>query len=172
MKKLLLVIDFQNAFINDNTVRAKDEIPGLVKNGGFDEVAFTRFINSKENPVYKNLDWRGCMDEKSRKICMDTSGYEVFDKNTYSAFLPELCEYIKDKNIKEIYLCGIDVECCVLVTALNFFENSYNVRVLRDYVYSMNGESAKNHALEILGRNIGEGNIIITKHTIASDFLI
>ena len=154
MKKLLLVIDFQNAFINHNTINAKNDIPELVRSGKFNEILFTRFINSRENPVYKKLNWRGCMDEESKSICMNTNGYNVIDKDTYSAFSESICEYIKDKKIEEIYLCGIDIECCVLVTALNLFENNYNVHVLKDYVYCLNGEKCKTNALDILARNI------------------
>ena len=159
MKKLLLVIDFQEAFINHNTINAKNDIPKLVRSGKFNEILFTRFINSKENPVYKKLNWQGCMDEESRNICMNTNDYNVVDKDTYSAFSESIREYIKDKKIEEIYLCGIDVECCVLATALNLFENNYNVYVLKDYVYCLKGEKRKNNALDILARNIGVQNI-------------
>ncbi len=160
MKKLLMVIDFQNAFINDNTIGAKNDIPKLVKSGEFDEVLFTRFINSTENPTYKKLNWHECIDKKSRSVCMNVQDYDVLDKITYSAFNGEVCNYIKSKNIGSIYLCGIDIECCVLVTAFNLFENGYDVRVLKDYVYSMRGEKFKNNALEILMRNIGSQNIV------------
>ena len=160
MKKMLLVIDFQNAFINHNTIKAKADIPELIKSGEFDEVLFTRFINNKESPVYKKLNWQGCIDEKSRNICIDINGYDVIDKDKYSAFGENICEYIKSRNIEEIYLCGIDIECCVLVTAFNFFENGYDIYVLKDFVYCTEGEKRKNNALDILSRNIGSQNIL------------
>ena len=87
---------------------------------------------------------------------------DVMEKTTYTAYNEELRKYIRDNNINNIYLCGIDVECCVLITALNIFENGYNIFILNDYVYSMYGENEKNNAIGILKRNIGESSILLT----------
>ena len=157
---LLLVIDLQNAFINEYTKTAKSDIKRLIDSGRHDKVAFTRFINSKNNPTFVKLNYMGCMDDESKQICIDTYTNNIFDKSTYSAYNKELIDYIKENNIKEIYLCGIDIECCVLATALNLFENKYNVYILKDYVYCTHGEERKDNALEILKRNIGEKNIL------------
>ena len=32
----------------------------------------------------------------------------------------------KENKIKDIYLCGIDTDACVLKTAIDLFENNYN----------------------------------------------
>lgn len=160
MKKLLLVIDFQNEFINHNTVKAKIDIPKLVKSEKFDEVLFTSFVNNKNSPAYKKLGWHGCMDEESKKICMDVNGYSVIERHTYSAFRDDVCEYIRGNDIGDIYLCGIDADCCVLATAFDFFDNDYNTYVLEDYVYCMRGEKYKNNALDILRQNIGSKNVL------------
>ena len=155
-----MVIDFQDAFINQYTIKAKEEIPKLLENKKYDNVLFTRFLNSETNPVYQKLNWDKCIDIESAKICIDTTGYDILDKTTYTALNNKMREYIEEKQIDTIYLCGIDAECCILVTALNMFENGYDVRVLGDCVYCMHGEKAKKNAIEILERNIGKQNII------------
>ena len=157
---LLVIIDFQNAFINQHTIKAKEEISELLKRGKYNNILFTRFLNSESNPVYQKLRWDNCIDAESVKICIDTTGYDILDKTTYTALNDEMREYVAERQIGTIYLCGIDAECCVLVTALNMFENNYDVRVLEDYVYCMHGEKAKKGAIEILKRNIGKQNII------------
>ena len=157
---LLLVIDLQNAFINENTISSIKDIENLVNSNKYDKVLFTRFVNSLNNPVYTKLKYDGCIEEESKKICIDTKDNKVIDKNTYSAYNQELIDYIKSNNIKNIYLCGIDVECCVLITALNLFENNYNVYVLKDYVYCMAGDKVKNEAINILKFDIGDNYII------------
>ena len=157
---LLLVIDLQNGFINENTISSIEEIKKLVNSDKYDRVLFTRFINDENNPTFKKLNYRGCIDDQSKEICIDINKNKVLDKKTYSAYNQELIDYINDNNIESIYLCGIDIECCVLVTALNLFENDYNVFILKDYVYCIHGEQEKNNALQILKRNIGEENII------------
>ena len=157
---LLLVIDLQNEFINENTVLSKEEIKKLVDSNNYDRVLFTRFINDENNPTFKKLNYKGCISDESKEICIEVNENIILDKSTYSAYNQELIDYINSNNIKNIYLCGIDIECCVLVTALNLFENDYNVYILKDYVYCTHGEQRKNNALEILKRNIGEENII------------
>lgn len=157
---LLVVIDLQNEFINENTYDSISAITKLIDLNKFSHVVFTRFINSSNNPIKTKLNWNGCLSEESRKICIDNKKYKIFDKETYSAYNIDLINYINDNNITSIYLCGIDVECCVLITAINLFENNYNVYVLKDYSYCTNGIERKNNAIEILKRNIGKDRVI------------
>ena len=69
---LLLIIDFQNEFINDVTFKSVNDLKDLVNSNKYDDVVFTRFINSKENPIYKKADWDGCLTEESIKVPIDT----------------------------------------------------------------------------------------------------
>ena len=69
-------------------------------------------------------------------------------------------DYINENKITEIYLCGIDTECCVLKTAFDLFELEYNVYVLKDYCACTHGIEKHNNALEILRRNIGKDYVI------------
>ena len=157
---LLLIIDFQNEYLNDVTKKSVKELNDLVNSNKYDDILFTRFINSKDNPVYSIAKWEGCMDDESISIPIDTKDYKVLDKTTYSAYNDELIEYIKDHNINSIYIAGFDIDCCVFTTALNLFENNYNTYILRDYVYSCVSEELKEEILDILGRCIGEDHLI------------
>ena len=38
-----------------------------------------------------------------------------------------------ENHIEQIYLCGIDTDACVFKTALDLFENEYDVYVLEKY---------------------------------------
>ena len=160
MSSLLLVIDLQNAFINKYTEKLPDKIKVIIDNNEYDHVAFTRFINFEDNIFEKKLNWRGCIQDKDQKIVIDTKNNRVFDKSTYSAVNNELKEYIHKNQITEIYLCGIDTECCVLKTAFDLFESEYNVYVLKNYCACTHGKERHNRALEILKRNIGKSHII------------
>ena len=157
---LLIIIDLQNEFINEYTNNSINEIKTLINSNKYNNIIFTRFINSNNNPTFTKLKWNGCLDEESKKICIDTNNYKILDKETYSAYNNELIKYLNDNRIDNIYLCGIDIECCVLITALNLFENGYNVYVLKDYSYCTNGIDRKNNAIEILKRNIGKDRVI------------
>ena len=117
MNKLLLVIDVQNDFINDNTAKILTRIEDLVKSDKFDNIIFTRFINDENSIWYKKLNYDGCMTSHGRAIAIDTGNYEIIDKRIYSALNDELKNYIVDNNIDKIYLCGFDTDACVSKTA-------------------------------------------------------
>ena len=157
---LLLIIDFQNEFINDVTFKSVNDLKDLVNSNKYDDVVFTRFINNKENPIYKKADWDGCLTEESIKVPIDTKDYKIIDKGTYTAYNEELINYLKTNKISNIYIAGFDIDCCVFTTALNLFENNYNVYILKDYVYSCVSEELKQEILAILGRCIGEKYIV------------
>lgn len=160
MKSLLLVIDLQKDFINNNTINIPNKINQLIVSNNFDNVVFTRFINSYDSIWFKNLNYKGCLTEDGKKILIDTRDNLIIDKYVYSSLNAELINYIKENNITKIYLCGIDTECCVLKTAFDLFENNYDIYVLKDYCGCMQGVNRHNNALEILKRNIGFDKIV------------
>ena len=159
MKKLLLVIDMQNAFINNKTKHIFKKINSLFDSNTYDNVIFTRFINSEDSLWYKKLNYKRCIDEVDNIIPFNTKDHLIMDKKIYSAYNEELVNFIKENNIDEIYLCGIDTGACILKTALDLFDSGYNVFVLKDYCASTKGKIFHNMALNIIKRNIGYDNV-------------
>lgn len=54
-KDLLLTKDLQNEFINNHTKLLVNKTKNLLQGNSFDFVAFTRFINSTNNPTFTRL---------------------------------------------------------------------------------------------------------------------
>lgn len=160
MNSLLLVIDVQNQFINNHTKFLPVKIEELIDENKFDNVAFTKFINTTENLFYKNLNWKGCLTEKSQQLVIKSKKCRIFEKSIYSALNDNLIKYINENNISKIYLCGIDTECCVLKTAFDLFESEFDVYVLKDYCACTHGKTRHENALKILRRNIGKNKVI------------
>lgn len=160
MSSLLLVIDLQKAFINRNTRYLIKKIEDEISQNKYHKVVFTRFINTKDSIFVKDLNYYGCIDQESKEIVIDTKDNLVIDKNVYTAFNKELVNYINENNVTHIYLCGIDIECCILKTAFDLFEKEYQFYILKDLCACVHGGERKNNALQILARNIGENRII------------
>ena len=156
MKKLV-VIDLQQDFINENTNKSIEDIEKLINEKEYDDVIFTRFIGNKDSLIHKSLKDNSGLTEEGIKLVVNPENYKVLDKNIYSAF-PVLKSHLTHED--EIYLTGIDVDCCVLMSALNLFENNYNVFVLKNYVYCTSGEEIKKEALDIIERCIGKDRVI------------
>ena len=160
MNKLLLVIDVQKDFINENTKPILSKIEELVNSNELENIAFTRFINDVNSSWYKELNYKGCLTEEQQQIVIDTRNYKIFDKKIYSSLNDELKNYLLENNIDKIYLCGFDTDACVSKTALDLFENEYNVYVLKDYCMSSESVELHNVYINNLARLIGKDKIV------------
>ncbi len=159
-KTLLLVIDVQKNFINENTEFLIEKIDNLIQSKTFDLMAFTKFINEENSPFYKILNYKGCLSEADRKIVLNVNDHKVFEKTKYTAINAEFLKFIKVNNISTVYLCGIDTDACVMKNALDLFEQNIKVKVLKDYSMSHSGIDYHNAAIKILQKLIGKDNVI------------
>ncbi len=108
---------------------------------------------------YKKLNYKGCMTKEQQKIVIDTENNKIFDKKICTAVNDELKDYIRENDISEIYLCGFDTDACVQKTAIDLFEQNYEVYVLEDYCMSQRGEELHNIIIDNLKRLIGTDSI-------------
>ena len=171
MNNLLLVIDLQENFINDNTKNIPNSIKKLIDSNIANHIVFTKFINDDSSNFYRILNYKGCMNEEDRNIVIDTKDYKVIEKRVYTAYNDELKLYIDTNNIKTIYLCGIDTDACVLKTALDLFENSFDVKVIEDCSMSHSGIEYHNYAINMLKKLIGSQNVIKMLGSVNNDWI-
>ena len=160
MKKMLVVVDLQRSFINLNTEFVIDKIKKLVNSNEFDKVIFTKFINNEDSIYVNKLNYRGCLTNEEQEIMIDTKNNIVLNKEIYTVYSNRFKDIVDEFKINEIYLCGIDTECCVLKSAFDLFEKGYDVKVLKDYCACTHGIKRHMNALDILRRNIGYNNIM------------
>lgn len=160
---------YKKSFINSHTESVPTNIKKLLSMKQFEYVVFTKFINDTNSQYYNTLNYKGCMTEEDRKIVLDTKNYKVIEKKVYTALNDELNQYIKDNNIDEIYVCGIDTDACVMKTALDLFENNYNVKVIEDCSMSHSGADIHNNAVGILKKLIGKENVIKMLESVNND---
>lgn len=159
-KSLLLIIDLQSDFINKNTKDLPRKIEKELAKNKFDFYGFTMFINDINSLFFTKLNYKGCMDEKEKCLVVNNRNYPIFKKNIYSALNGELKTFIKENGITSIYLCGIDTDACVLKTALDLFENNYNVFVIESLCMSHSGRKNHDFAIKLLKKLIGNEYVI------------
>ena len=130
MKKLLIVVDMQNDFIDGSlgseqaqaiVENVKEKIKQYADNG--DRIIFTRdthdenYLQTQEG---ENLPVKHCvMNTEGWQITrkLNTGDALVFDKNSFGS--PELAGYIKEElDITEIELVGLCTDICVISNAL------------------------------------------------------
>lgn len=162
MSFCLFVIDIQHGFISENTKHVIQRIKSLLDQNIFEYVIFTRFINTLDSPYVKYLNWHGLISEIEQKIVTELEGFanKVFDKNIYTACNVETLRFLQERNIKTIFICGIDTEGCVLKTAVDFFEANVRSYVLEYYSASNGGDNCQKAAILVLSQLIGINHII------------
>ena len=80
MNNLLLVIDLQENFINNNRKNVPNSIKKLIDSNIANHIVFTKFINYDSSNFYKILNYKDCMNEKDRKIVIKTKDYKIIKK--------------------------------------------------------------------------------------------
>ena len=131
MKRLLVVVDYQNDFISgslgfEGADAIEDNIVNLIKEfeASGDDIVFTFDCHDKDymNTVEgKNLPVIHCIKgtegyELSDKVKPMLKNYPTFPKPGFGSL--ELGEYIKSKDYNEIYLCGLVSDICVFSNAI------------------------------------------------------
>ncbi|MCL2712060.1 MAG: cysteine hydrolase [Methanomassiliicoccaceae archaeon] len=143
MKKLLIVVDMQNDFINGSlgtpqaqriVPRVKTKIAEYKKNGN--KVVFTRDTHHDdylEKQEGKCLPVVHCVEgthghEITNKL--DTDGCTVIDKPTFGS--PKLAVTIGAEGLDEIELCGLCTDICVISNALIIKANNPETKITVD----------------------------------------
>ncbi len=163
MKKALFVIDVQNSFINSFTTKIPNKINEYIeKNKQYYElIIFTNYVNTPESSPYCFLNWKKSMTAPETEIVIELQPMLkhgiLIQKHVYSSLkVPRIKTLLKEKKIEEIYLCGIDTDCCILATAYDAFDQGYKVQVLADLCSSQTGKYLHEAALTMLKRNTGQ----------------
>lgn len=126
MKKLLVVVDMQNDFIDGSlgspeAVKIVDKVKALIENYDGD-VVFTRdthmknYLSTQEG---RNLPVEHCIKGTSGweiSSALDTGKRKIFNKPTFGS--TELGEYVRVCGYDKVDLCGLCTDICVVSNAM------------------------------------------------------
>lgn len=167
MKKCLVIVDMQIGFLNPHTEHLPAEIAEFIEknHASFDHIIATRYCNTPETACYKLSNWKECMSgtpdaELSPAIVPYVQ--RIFDKTTYSGFIPELKAFIQHEQFDKLYFCGVNTDCCVLATVFSCYDNIQDCAVLADLCASTLGKAKHQHALDLLRDNLTPDRVIHT----------
>lgn len=159
--KLLLVIDVQQAFINKYTNHIPKLIEEHINNNIYNTIVLGKFVNNLDSKFVKELSWLKCIDDKDAKLVLENcEKFPIIERTAYSLYNNKLDLILKKNKIDTIYLCGLDTDACILKTAVDLFENNYNVKILENLCASSAGIEHHNEGINLLKRFIGKNNII------------
>jgi nicotinamidase-related amidase len=164
----LVVVDVQNGFVNDESRHVVPRIVELVRRWP-GPVAFSRFFNRPESSYERLIGWTKFHGPPETDLVDELKPYaaNVIDKHAYSFFGAEGQALAAAQGWKDVYVCGIDTDICVLKTAVDAFELGLTPHVITDASASHAGPRAQEAGLYLLGRFIGTGQLIT-----ANDILV
>lgn len=159
MKTALLIIDVQNYYINEHTKNIPSEITQHIKQNNYNFILFSKFINHDNSNAAKAFNWKGNQFPPETDICDELKEYvkkdNVFKKDTYSVFKSKpFLEYIRENNISDITICGLDTDACVLASSYEGFDLGFRIKFLEKLTASSKGELYRGSGLNILKRRI------------------
>ena len=164
MKKLLIVVDFQNDFIDGalgfpkaTTLidRINNKINEYLNNG--DDLIYTldtHYDNYLETNEGLNLPVKHCIDNTFGHKVNEKCDYldkavKVFKKNTFPSL--ELAKFLETTNYDYIELCGLVSNICVLSNAVMVKSALPNALVVIDKSLTASfDEELENKAFEVL----------------------
>ena len=156
----LVIIDVQKGLlVNDRIKKLPHKIVELTKHNKFDFIVTTQFKNRLGSQFDKLMGWYGMSDTESQEI--DSGIAEISSRNFvkygYSCFTDEFEEFIRDNDIDKLYFVGIDIDACVLKSALDSFERCIDSEVLVNYCDTSSGDMIS--AVNILKFALGEKSV-------------
>ena len=157
---LLIIVDVQNGFVNDNTREVLDVVNKAKEKLKYDVCVLTKFFNSEETSFSQILNWKRFQTEEEQELSVGIEKHDkVIYKSTYSAVTDELKTLISQNRYKKAYVCGIETDSCVLATAFELFDNGVEPMIIIDGCASMRGPEYHNAAELIMRRSFGDDNV-------------
>lgn len=159
-ESLLIIVDVQNGFINDNTRKVLDIVNKAKEKLKYDVCVLTKFFNSEETSFSQILNWKRfqTVEEQELSVKIDERDKVIY-KSTYSAVTDELKTLINENKYKKAYICGIETDSCVLATAFELFDNGIEPMIIIDGCASMRGDEFHCAAELIMRRSFGDNNV-------------
>lgn len=165
MKNVLIVIDLQEGIISDKTVKVAKNIRDLLDSGKYYAVIATKFTNMPGSSFDSFLGWTGMMGEEEQAllpfveehadIIVNKCSYSCVKNTNFIQSLVALYDGLPD----EVTLVGVDIDACVLATAIDLFEMGIKPIIIEDCVGSSGGDECHEAGMLLLKRSIGKEQI-------------
>lgn len=160
--KCLFIIDVQKGFVSPKTDFVLPRIEKLMNAFRGGPIIATKFVN-RGGPFDAIMHWKRLIASPEVDLIpfVEEKADHVIEKNIYSSCTDQVEALLRQFQVTEAYIAGIDTDCCVLKTALDLFERNIRPIVLAHCCASNGGEESHAAAITVLERNIGASQIIM-----------
>lgn len=154
--KNIIIVDMQKGFLNKNNEFLSEKINEYLANNKFENVFYTKFKNNGNSFFETLLCWDELSSRESQEFAVNVlKDSKIFEKTGYGLTFSQI-EELKSLNIKEIEICGTDVDACVLAIMFNLFDAGIKPVLLKDLTASSTNKNLETYAFEIIKNQFGE----------------
>ena len=161
--KIILLVDIQEGYMNDEIRSLPKDIEKHVKNYDYDLVIATRFIN-KNDSLHKadiNIKSMTVFSSKAKLVePIEKIADFVLMKSTYTSLTEDVSKLLEKNQVKQVYIAGLNTETSILATAFDLFDKGIKPVVLSHLCNSVNGKEVNKAALDILRIAVGDECIL------------
>jgi len=160
MPKILIVVDAQKGFITECSAHVLEKLDKLQHQ--FEHVIFTKFYNPDPSPFHEILDYQKLSpgDDDTKLALTTRKDAIMIERPLYTCVTPEFLAQLKSWKAKEVYVCGVATEACVLKTVLDLFEHNIRPYVIEDICASDQDKRYHDIAIELMKKLVGQEQII------------
>ena len=152
IRAALLVVDMQDYFVREGAHSFLPSAPAIVdpinelitasQIAGL-PVVLTQHINSEGDACMMKNWWGDYISEQDSEssiaACIQSRDAAIFRKTQYDAFfLTGLDEYLRERSIDTLIICGLVCHLCIETTARSAFVRGYRIIVAADAVCDYN----------------------------------
>jgi len=158
--RALMIVDVQRGFVTDATRHLPAAIEAIQNR--FDRVVATRFYHRPGALVCELLGIEGFArgSPETELAFAPPPGAHVLEKSTYSCVTADFVAMLRDWNVREVGICGIDTDQCVLLIAAELLQHDIRPIVYEDLVASAAGAEYHRAGLFVLRRLIGNEQVM------------
>lgn len=157
LKKALIIVDVQPAFITKRNEYVVENIMSLLRKTPYDLYVESIFHAERGSLWDTQTGWI-CPKDKNfhtdARILRVLKGKRVVhvEKETKSVFKgsKDLKKFLRDRGIKEVHIVGYDTNDCVLATAYEAFDLGFFTYVIEGCVESSSTKALHKNALTLL----------------------
>ena len=158
----LLAIDIQKWFMNEATDWMPSKLADFLDQTQFEHRIFTRFHNPGPGSFWVDqLGWYAMQTEEETAIPEELSQYPtlVTHRSTYSPFDTgdgtsiedsELAVFLRDHQIDNVYICGVDTNVSVIAAAMDLTALKIEPHIITDLCGSHSGQELHETGLKIM----------------------
>lgn len=161
--KIILLVDIQEGYMNEELRSLPKDIEKHIKNYDYDLVIATRFINKNDSLHRSDIHIKEMtvFSSKAKLVDpIDKIADFVLMKSTYTSYTKDVAKLLEKKDVKQVYIAGLNTETSILATALDLFDKGIKPVILSHLCNTTNGKKVNEAALEILKIAVGDDCIL------------